>query len=42
MFNAPNRHNLGAPNTDLTSVNFGKITSRGNARTIEFGFRTDF
>jgi hypothetical protein len=42
MFNAFNRHNLGAPNTDLTSVNFGKITSRGNARTIEFGFRLDF
>lgn len=42
MFNAFNRHNLGGPNTDLTSVNFGKITSRGNARTIEFGFRLDF
>jgi hypothetical protein len=42
MFNAFNRHNLGAPNTDLTSVSFGKITSRGNARTIEFGFRLDF
>jgi hypothetical protein len=42
MFNMPNRHNLGAPNTDITNVNFGKITTRGNARTIELGFRLDF
>lgn len=42
FFNAFNRHNLGGPNTDLTSVNFGKITGRGGARIVQFGFRMDF
>lgn len=42
LLNAFNRHNLGAPNTDLTSVNFGKITGRGGARLLQFGFRLEF
>jgi outer membrane receptor protein involved in Fe transport len=41
-FNAPNRSQLGAPNTDLTSVNFGRITGQKSARVIQFGVRYAF
>ena len=42
FFNAFNRRNLGAPITDLTNPNFGRITGQGNPRTIQLGFRLDF
>lgn len=38
-FNAPNRRQLSAPVTDLTSPNFGRITSQKSARVIQFGIR---
>ncbi len=41
-FNALNRRNLNAPVTDLTSVNFGRITSQQPARVIQLGARFEF
>ena len=41
-FNAFNRRNLTAPNTDLTSVDFGRITGQAPARVIQIGARFAF
>jgi hypothetical protein len=41
-FNAPNRRQLTNPITDLTSVNFGRITGQKSARVIQFGLRYAF
>lgn len=41
-FNAPNRRQLTNPITDLTSVNFGRITGQKSARVIQFGVRYAF
>ncbi|MEJ1936372.1 hypothetical protein WDZ92_39770, partial [Nostoc sp. NIES-2111] len=41
-FNAANRRQLTAPVTDLTSVNFGRITGQRSARVIQFGVRYAF
>jgi hypothetical protein len=41
-FNAANRRQLGNPITDLTSVNFGRITGQKSARVIQFGIRYAF
>jgi hypothetical protein len=41
-FNAFNRSQLSAPITDLTSVNFGRITGQKPARVIQVGIRFAF
>jgi hypothetical protein len=41
-FNAPNRSQLGAPVTDLTNANFGRVTGQKAARVIQFGIRYAF
>jgi hypothetical protein len=41
-FNAPNRRQLSNPITDLTSVNFGRITGQKSPRAIQFGVRYAF
>ncbi len=41
-FNAPNRRQLQAPVTDLTSPNFGRITGQKAARVIQLGVRYAF
>jgi hypothetical protein len=42
MFNAFNRANFSNPNTNITSGNFGLVTSAGNARAMLFGLRLDY
>jgi hypothetical protein len=42
FFNAPNRSQLLAPVTDLTSPNFGRITGQNSARIIQLGLRFGF
>src|SRR5690606_32283843 len=42
MFNALNRPNFGNPNTNMTSGNFGRITSAGDPRIMQFALRLDF
>jgi len=41
-FNLPNRRQLTAPITDLTSPNFGRITSQKAARVVQLGMRYSF
>jgi hypothetical protein len=41
-FNAANRRQLTNPTTDLTSVNFGRISGQKSARVIQFGVRYAF
>jgi hypothetical protein len=41
-FNLLNWVNLGNPANSLTSPNFGRITSAGDARIIQLGLRYDF
>ncbi len=41
-FNALNRSTLGAPNTSITSANFGQITSISGNRTVQVGLRLDY
>lgn len=38
-FNTTNRVNYGSPNTTVNSSTFGKITSAGNARYMQFGLK---
>ncbi|HOQ48092.1 MAG TPA: TonB-dependent receptor, partial [Bryobacteraceae bacterium] len=42
MLNAFNRHTLGNPNTNITSPEFGQITSVSGNRTIQAAARVDF
>ncbi|HYO83822.1 MAG TPA: TonB-dependent receptor, partial [Bryobacteraceae bacterium] len=42
FFNALNRVNLGNPNATQNSVNFGRITSAGDPRVIQFGLKYRF
>ncbi len=42
FFNAFNNVNLGDPNTTFGSALFGRISSSGDARQIQFGLRFDF
>jgi hypothetical protein len=41
-FNVFNRRNLNNPNTDLSSVDFGKVTSQLATRSAQLGFRLRF
>jgi outer membrane receptor protein involved in Fe transport len=41
-FNALNRANFGLPNSTLTSGNFGRITTAGDPRILQFAVRTWF
>ncbi len=41
-FNALNRVNLSDPNMDLSSTNFGRVTSQLNTRAIQLGTRLRF
>jgi hypothetical protein len=42
FFNAFNRRNLGAPVTDLSDPNFGRILGQGAARIVQIGMRMDW
>jgi hypothetical protein len=42
FLNAFNRSPLGAPDTNVTSLNFGQIISIGGNRTVQLGMRLDF
>ena len=42
MFNAFNHPGFNNPNTNITSGNFGLVTSAGQARTILLAARIDF
>lgn len=42
FFNALNRVNFGNPNSTQNSVNFGRITSAGDPRVIQFGLKYRF
>lgn len=42
MFNAFNRANFKNPDTNVSNSTFGKISSTGPARNIQFGLRLDF
>ncbi len=42
FYNMPNVINFGNPNTNLSSPDFGKITSAGGARQIQFALRYVF
>ena len=42
MFNLLNRVNLGNPNTNASSVQFGQITSAGTPRVIQLALRLQF
>jgi hypothetical protein len=42
MFNAFNRANFNAPNTNINSGAFGIVTGAGSARTMLFGLRLDY
>ncbi len=42
LLNSFNRSTLGAPDTNVTSPNFGQIISIGGNRTIQLGMRLDF
>jgi len=42
MFSAFNHTQLGAPNGSVTSPDFGRITSAGGARTMQFGLRLSY
>ena len=43
MFNLFNRTIWGAPDSTITSQNFGKVTTLANApRQIQLGFRYEF
>ena len=43
LLNATNHTNFDNPNTDVTSTNFGRITTqRGLSRTIQFNLRLQF
>ena len=41
-FNALNHHSLGNPNTNITSADFGRITSIGGTRTAQVGAKFNF
>jgi len=41
-FNVFNRVNLNNPNTDLSSSNFGKVTSQLATRALQLGARLRF
>jgi hypothetical protein len=42
FFNLFNKVNLGIPNSDVSSSNFGLSTTAGAARIIQFAGRFDF
>jgi len=42
MFNAFNRANFRPPATVLTTAGFGRITTAGPARNIQFGLKLNF
>jgi hypothetical protein len=42
IFNAINKVNYGAPNTSLNSANFGRITSTGDPRIMQFALKFTF
>jgi hypothetical protein len=42
IFNFPNRPNLGNPNTDPGSADFGRVTAKGGERNIQLGARLYF
>lgn len=42
FFNLPNRANFGNPNTNISSGNFGRITSTQSARVIQFALKLNF
>ena len=42
LMNAFNRHQLGAPNTNVKNALFGQITGVSGARNIQIGLRLDF
>ena len=42
IFNVFNRVNYGAPNTSLNSANFGRITSTGDPRIMQFALKFTF
>jgi hypothetical protein len=42
FFNFPNRVNLDNPTSTLSSANFGRILSAGEARVIQFGLKYSF
>ncbi len=42
FFNLPNRVNLGNPNTNFGAAQFGKITSAGSPRVIQFALKLMF
>ena len=42
IFNVINHVNYGAPNVSLNSANFGRITSTGDPRIMQFAFKFDF
>jgi hypothetical protein len=39
FFNFPNHPNLGGVNTDITSANFGRVTSKGGSRDVQLSLR---
>jgi hypothetical protein len=41
-FNALNHHTLGGPNTNITSTDFGRITSIGGNRSAQVGAKLNF
>jgi hypothetical protein len=41
-FNALNHHTLGNPNTNITSADFGRITSIGGTRSAQVGAKFNF
>jgi hypothetical protein len=42
FFNVLNRPNLGNPNTTLSNVNVGKITSAGDPRVVQMAVKLVF
>ncbi len=42
IFNFVNHVNYGAPNTALNSTNFGRITTTGDPRIMQFAFKFEF
>jgi hypothetical protein len=42
IFNVLNHKNWGGPQTAITNVDFGRITSAGGSRTMQFGARLSF
>jgi hypothetical protein len=42
VFNVVNHVNFGAPSSSLNSANFGKITTAGDPRIMQFAIKFDF